>query len=37
MPEMKARSKDFVGVCGVAAPPTVFVKLHATRWCLPGR
>jgi len=29
MPEMKARSKDFVGVCGVAAPPTVFV-VHDT-------
>ena len=26
---MKARSKDFVGVCGVAAPPTVFV-VHDT-------
>lgn len=29
MPEMKARSRDFVGVCGVAAPPTVFV-VHDT-------
>lgn len=29
MPEMKARSKDFVGVCGLAAPPTVFV-VHDT-------
>lgn len=29
MPEMKARSKDFVGVFGVAAPPTVFV-VHDT-------
>lgn len=29
MPEMKARSRDFVGVCGLAAPPTVFV-VHDT-------
>ena len=29
MPEMKARSRDFVGVCGLAAPPTVFV-VHET-------
>lgn len=29
MPEMKTRSRDFVGVCGVAAPPTVFV-VHDT-------
>ena len=29
MPEMTARSKDFVGVCGVGAPPTVFV-VHDT-------
>ena len=25
MPDMKTRSKDFVGVCGMAAAPTVFV------------
>jgi tripartite-type tricarboxylate transporter receptor subunit TctC len=29
MSDMKARCKDFTGVCGIAAPPTVFV-VHAS-------